>query len=57
MKKKILSFVFTLVIVLSFSVTAFGGPGGGGIPPQDGPSPSSSSPIIIEPPIYPDETE
>jgi len=55
MKKRILSFVLALIMALSFSLTTFAGPGGGGLPPADGPLRGNSR--IIEPdyPDYPNE--
>ena len=56
MKKKFLSFILALIIALSFSVTAFGGPGGG-VPPWDSPRLVRNSSVVIPDPICLEETE
>ena len=56
MKKKFLSFILALIIALSFSITAFGGPGGG-FPPLDSPRWFRNSSIVIIDPICLEELE
>jgi len=48
MKKKIIAFVITLILLLSSFVTAYAGPGdGGGITPPPGPPRGRSIPVSV----------